>query len=139
MIFDTNVISEPLQAKPNAKVMLWLDGVDVSTCFITAISVAELLAGVERLPLGKKRENLNSTISHIVDISFAGRILSFDLVSAKYFAVAIEKLRRQGLNGMNIDVMIAAIALTHDFPVATRDTRPYETAGVKVFNPWADE
>jgi toxin FitB len=138
MIFDTNVISEPLQARPNENVMLWLDGVDVSTCFITVISVAELLAGVERLPLGKKRENLNSTVSHIVDTSFAGRILSFDLISAKHFAVAIEKLRRQGLNGMNIDVMIAAIALTHDFPVASRDTRPYEAAGVKVFNPWAD-
>lgn len=138
MIFDTNVVSVPLQAKPNVQVIQWLDQVDISTCFITVITVAELLAGVERLPEGKKRESLNSSISRIVDHSFADRIFSFDLVSAKHFAIAIEKLRRQGLNGMNVDVMIAAIALTHDMPVATRDTRPYIAAGVKVINPWAD-
>jgi toxin FitB len=139
MIFDTNVVSEPLRAKPNEKVMGWLDKTDVSRCFITAITVAELLSGVERLLPGKKRENLNSTVSQIADKHFAGRILSFDIVAAKHFAIAIEKLRRLGLNGMNIDVMIAAIALAHDLPVATRDERPYISAGVRVINPWADE
>lgn len=139
MIFDTNVVSEPLQAKPNEKVMRWLDGTDISTCFISTVTVAELLAGVERLPPGKKKENLNSTVAWIVDNNFSGRILPFDIVSARHFAIAIEKLRRQGLNGMTLDVMIAAIALTHDFPVATRDDRPYVAAGVRVINPWTDE
>ncbi len=139
MILDTNVVSEPMQALPNQRVMRWLDQVDPMSCFITAISVAELLAGVERLPLGKKREKLNSTITVIVNEKFVDRVLSFDLLAAKYFAVAIEKLRRLGLNGMNVDVLIAAIALAHNMPVVSRDTRPYEAAGVRVINPWADE
>ena len=91
------------------------------------------------MPLGKKREKLNSTITVIVNEKFVDRVLSFDLLAAKYFAVAIEKLRRLGLNGMNVDVLIAAIALAHIMPVVSRDTRPYEAAGVRVINPWADE
>jgi toxin FitB len=139
MIFDTNVVSEPLQAEPNEKVMRWLDQQDLMSCFITAINAAELLAGVERLPIGKKRQQLRSTVEHIIENKFAGRVLSLDLVAARHFAVAIEKLHRQGLNGMDIDVMIASIALTHDMPVASRDTQPYRAAGVRVINPWTEE
>ena len=139
MILDTNIVSEPAKPLPNTKVMQWLDRLDLASCFITAITVAELLAGVERLPPGKKREKLKTTIDHIVNDLFAGRVLSFDLVSAQHYAIAIEKLRRVGLNGMNIDVMIAAVALTHNMDVATRDSRPFDAAGVKVINPWTDE
>jgi hypothetical protein len=75
MIFDTNVVSEPLQAEPNEKVMRWLDQQDLMSCFITAINAAELLAGVERLPIGKKRQQLRSTVEHIIENKFAGRVL----------------------------------------------------------------
>jgi toxin FitB len=139
MIFDTNVVSEPIQVAPSEKVMRWLNQLDLTSCFITSITAAELLAGVERLPLGKKRGQLNSTICHIVDNKFAGRVLSFDILAARHFAVAIEKLHGQGLNGMYFDAMIAAIALKYNMPVASRDTQPYAAVGVRVINPWTDE
>jgi hypothetical protein len=34
------------------------------------------------------------------------------------------------------DAYIAAIAAANGFTVATRDTRPFEAAGVSVINPW---
>jgi predicted nucleic acid-binding protein len=34
------------------------------------------------------------------------------------------------------DALIAAIALANGFAVATRDTNPFEAAGVSVINPW---
>jgi len=34
------------------------------------------------------------------------------------------------------DALIAAVALANGFAVATRDTRPFEVAGVNVINPW---
>ncbi len=34
------------------------------------------------------------------------------------------------------DGQIAAIAKVYGFTVATRDTSPYEAAGVPVINPW---
>jgi len=35
-----------------------------------------------------------------------------------------------------VDGYIAAIAATHGFAVATRDTSPFEAVGLKVINPW---
>lgn len=34
------------------------------------------------------------------------------------------------------DGYIAAIAITHGFAEATRDTAPFEAVGLKVINPW---
>jgi predicted nucleic acid-binding protein len=34
------------------------------------------------------------------------------------------------------DAFIAAVALANGFAVATRDTSPFEAAGVNVINPW---
>jgi toxin FitB len=139
MIFDTNIVSEPMQAFPNAKVMRWLDQLDMNSCYITAITVAELFAGIERLSEGKKRDQLTATANFIVNKKFENRILFFDVFAARQYSVAIEKLRKQGLNGMDVDIMIAGIALAHHLPVATRDVKPFQAAGVTVINPWADE
>lgn len=139
MILDTNVVSEPLQAKPNVRVMQWLDGLDASTCYITVITVAELYAGSERLPPGRKRTGLERSIDIIVNDKFAGRVLPFDLTAARNWGIITERLRRSGLNGMQQDVMIAAIALATGNSVATRDTRPFVAGGLDVINPWAEE
>ena len=34
------------------------------------------------------------------------------------------------------DGQIAAVAARHGFAVATRDTAPFETAGLRVIDPW---
>ena len=139
MILDTNVISEPLQAKPNSNVMQWLDGLDTAKCYITVITAGELFAGVERLPAGRKRSGLERSIDIIVSETFAGRVLPFDLPAARNWGIITERLRRSGLHGMQQDVMIAAIALATGNSVATRNTRPFVAAGLDVINPWADD
>lgn len=139
MILDTNVVSEPLQARPNAKVMRWLDGVDLDACYITVVTAGELVAGAERLPPGRKRSGLERSIDVIIGEKFAGRVLPFDLPAARNWGIITERLRRGGLNGMQQDVMIAAIAVATGNSVATRDTRPFVAAGLDVVNPWAEE
>ncbi|PIY05557.1 MAG: VapC toxin family PIN domain ribonuclease, partial [Gallionellaceae bacterium CG_4_10_14_3_um_filter_60_1069] len=34
------------------------------------------------------------------------------------------------------DAFIAAVAIANGFAVATRDTSPFEAAGLKIVNPW---
>ena len=51
-------------------------------------------------------------------------------------AELLAKSRAAGLTVETADAFIAAIALANGFAVATRDTRPFETAGVSVINPW---
>lgn len=67
---------------------------------------------------------------------FAGRVLPFDLPCTQAYAALIAKARSAGLAIATADAYIAAIAAANGFTVATRDTRPFEAAGVAVINPW---
>jgi len=51
-------------------------------------------------------------------------------------AELLAKSRAAGLAVETADAFIAAVALANGFAVATRDTRPFEAAGVNVTNLW---
>ena len=55
IILDTNVISEIIKKQPDEHVANWLRNQDTSNLATTAISVAELLAGICQMPEGKRR------------------------------------------------------------------------------------
>jgi predicted nucleic acid-binding protein len=44
ILLDTNVISEPQRREPNARVLEWIDAQALETLYLSAITVAELLA-----------------------------------------------------------------------------------------------
>ena len=67
---------------------------------------------------------------------FANRVLSFDMDCTKAYAELLAKSRAAGLAVETADAFIAAVALANGFAIATRDTRPFEAAGVNVINPW---
>jgi toxin FitB len=48
-----------------------------------------------------------------------------------------EKMRRMGRVIAAVDGYIAAIAATHGFAVATRDTAPFAASGLQVIDPWS--
>lgn len=63
-------------------------------------------------------------------------MLPFDLPCTQADAALLAKARAAGLAIAMADGYIAAIAATHGLAVATRDTGPFEAAGVAVINPW---
>ena len=58
ILLDTNVVSEPLRPAPDTRVVEWIDAQVLETLFLSAITVAELRAGVALLPAGKRRSGL---------------------------------------------------------------------------------
>ena len=54
IVLDTNGISEPMKPHGNPTVQAWLDRQVAETLYLTATSLAELLAGIEILPYGKR-------------------------------------------------------------------------------------
>lgn len=50
IILDTNVISEIIKKQPDEHVANWLRNQDTSNLATTAITVAELLAGICQMP-----------------------------------------------------------------------------------------
>lgn len=136
ILLDTNVMSEPLRRMPEPRVVAWIDAQPLETLFLSAITVAELRAGVALLPAGKRRAGLQENLEKRVLPLFAGRVLSFDFSCTQAYAALMAKARRAGLAIATADGYIAAIAAANGFTVATRDTSPFEAAGVAVINPW---
>lgn len=62
ILLDTNVVSEPLRPTPEAHVIEWIDAQPLETLFLSAVTVAELRAGVALLPSGKRRTGLQENL-----------------------------------------------------------------------------
>ena len=129
IILDTNLISEPLRPEPEPRVVAWMDAQPLESLYLTAISAAELRAGVALLPAGKRRSTLKDSLEHTILALFTGRILPFELDCTAAYASVLAKTRKAGQAIATADALIAAIARSHGFAVATRDVAPFRGAG----------
>jgi predicted nucleic acid-binding protein len=136
IVLDTNVISEALKPFPEQRVLGWLNDQIAPTIYTTSITLAEMLVGIELLPEGKRKQALHMMLEQVSGRLFAGRVLSFDAVTAPKMAEVSRLAVSKGYNILFADCQIAAIAAFHDFAVATRDEAPFRAAGVTVINPW---
>jgi predicted nucleic acid-binding protein len=136
ILLDTNVVSEPLKATGNSNVLAWIDEQMIETLYLSTISLAELRFGIAALPQGKRRDTLYSSLEQRVLPLFAGRILSFDAPASQFYATLRSRARAAGHAIATADGYIGAIAATHGFAIATRDTSPFDAAGLAVINPW---
>ncbi len=138
IVLDTNAVSEALKPKPSEIVLGWLAAQAPREVFITAITQAELLCGIESLPAGKRRANLSAEVERMFVEDFPGRILPFDEAGARMYAKIVRQREAVGRPISELDAMVAAIARSQNAAVATRNTRDFEGCGVRVINPWAE-
>lgn len=136
ILLDTNVVSEPLRPVPDARVIEWIDAQPLETLHLSAMTVAELRAGVALLPTGRRRAALHESLEKHVLPMFVGRVLPFDLACTNAYAELVARVRKAGGGIETADACIAAVAGASGFIVATRDTRPFQAAGLTVINPW---
>jgi toxin FitB len=134
IVLDTNVVSETMKPDPYARVREWLDAQPAETVFLTSVTLAELWYGVAAIA-GRRQARLHTFVEELAD-RLASQILFFDLAAAREHARLAVHARRNGSGFPVPDGYIAAIAAAHGFAVATRDTAPFEAAGLTVINPW---
>lgn len=70
--------------------------------------------------------------------AFSGRVFPFDETAARAFGALAGAKLKSGFNTGSFDLMIAAIALTHNARLATRNTRDFEGCGIELINPWQE-
>ena len=136
IILDTNVISELMRIRPEPAVVNWLARNGTDSLYTTAITRAEILAGIAVLPEGKRRRELESSAARAFAEGFITKILPFDQEAAPHFAAVIAA--RRG-NEKIADAMIAAIARLHGAAVATRDVKDFTDCGIVVRDPWTED
>jgi predicted nucleic acid-binding protein len=136
ILLDTNVLSELMKSTPERSVLEWLDTISSSKCFISAITKAEIELGIALLPEGKRKSSLLVAAKLMFD-EFPDRCLSFNSIASSKYADIVARRTQTGRPVSVEDAQIAAIALTHNLSLATRNTRDFELIeGLTVINPW---
>ena len=133
ILLDTNVMSEPLRHAPEPRVIAWLDAQPMETLFLSAITVAELRAGVALLPAGKRRTALQDNLETRVLPLFAGRVLPFDAAGGLIWARLMAEGKAIGRPRSALDMIIAAVAEANGCIVATSNEKDF--IGIEIFNP----
>ncbi|MEM7761529.1 MAG: type II toxin-antitoxin system VapC family toxin [Cyanobacteria bacterium P01_A01_bin.40] len=136
IILDTNVLSELMKSQPDLSVANWIAKHKATNLFITTLTQAEILYGLEILPMGKRRIALKAAAIAMFEQDFSERILPFDINAAQLFATIAAKRRKIGLPISQIDAQIAAIALSHQATLATRNVKDFEECNLDLVNPW---
>ncbi len=136
IVLDTNVISELTRQAPAPGVISWLDSLAAAEVATTAITAAELLYGVARLPGGRRKTTLKAAVDGLLSDDFQGRVLAFDEPAARRYADIVTARERLGRPIGAADAQIAAICQTIDATLATRNTEDFDEAGIELINPW---
>lgn len=135
IVLDTNVVSEAMKPSAHPAVLAWLNEQAAETLYLSSVTLAELLFGIGNLPAGKRKAALSGMLDSLLEL-FRERVLPFDTDAARHYAQLATAARTVGRGFPIPDGYIAAIATARGFAVATRDTAPFEAAGVPIINPW---
>lgn len=136
IVLDTNVISELFRTSPDPRVVEWLESLTGDVA-ITSIALAELLAGVRRLPEGRRKRDLTSALEAALEpYRHTRSILAFDDAAALHYADVLVARELAGRPISTADAQIAAICLAHDATCATRNVKDFAETGVPLLNPW---
>jgi len=136
IILDTNVLSELTRVSPDQNVISWLDGLDANDVGTTAVTAAELLYGVARLPAGARKTELTGAVAGLIEEDLEGRVLPFDVAAASHYAIVVSDREKAGRPIAIADAQIAAICRNLRATLATRNTKDFSGTGVDLVNPW---
>jgi len=137
ILLDTNVISAVMQRHVEPKVLAWLDGLPPESVWITAVTVFEIRFGLEILPEGRRRRQLEEAFAKALEEDLGDRILPFDRTAAQEAARIAANQRRAGRPVEIRDVQIAGIATARKAVIATHNIKHFEGLGLKLVDPWA--
>jgi predicted nucleic acid-binding protein len=132
-LVDANVLSEPTKPAPISKVIDWLS-VNERNLVVDSIILGELCIGILALAPGRKRRQLEQWFGALMQTI---ECLPWDATISRRWAKLVVDLKKKGKTMPLLDGMIAATALQHDLTIATRNTRDFKKAGLKVFDPFA--
>jgi len=125
-LLDTNAVSDLMRDHPQLKAQIGKHADPIAT---SVVVVGEIRYGLDRLPTGKKRTDLEARAQNILSA------LRIELVSeqiADAYGRLKASLESQGLNLDDNDLWIAASALTNGDVLVTRDKLFAQVPGLQV-------
>jgi toxin FitB len=136
IVLDTNVVSELMRKAPEPRVVCWVDGFSASDVLVTAVTAADLMYSVARMPQGRRKRELHIKVEGLLTEDFQDQILPFDAPAATHYAEIVASRERAGRPISMGDAQIAAICRNWSARLATRNVDDFVDTGVDAVNPW---
>ena len=136
ILLDTNVVSELMRPRPDARVAAFLAARPLEELFLPSLVVAEIRYGLARLPDGQRRDGLEDLFERLLREGFGDRVLPFDASGAAAYARARAARESAGRPIALADALIAGLALAHGAALATRNVADFDLLGLTLLNPW---
>lgn len=135
-LLDTCFLSELVKPAPAQAVLSWMGERTETELFVSAMTMAELQRGIERLSPSRRQTELSTWLQQL-KIGFENRMLPFTIETASVWAHMCAKVEAEGKPMAAFDSIIAATALEHGLALVTRNVRDFTQAPVVLMNPWA--
>jgi toxin FitB len=135
IVLDTNVLSELFKPAPHPDMTAWRRS-HVGETVISAVTKAELLYGIEKLPEGARRRRLEVAVRETFAVYQPSAVLPFDDAAATEYARITAHRESIGRPISVPDAQIAAICASRDVPLATRNVRDFDETGIALLDPF---
>ncbi len=136
-LLDTNVLSELMRENPAPAVLDWFAGQAARLLHTSAVTQAEILAGIAVLPAGKRRDALARAADQIFRDDFLGRCIAFGSAAGEHYALVRAQRKHAGKPISTEDAQIAAIALATSMKLVTCNTKDFtQIDGLTLIDPW---
>jgi len=133
-LLDTNIVSELVSAKPNAKVIKWFNLIPTSAFYLSVLTLGEIRKGIEKVNDQRRKHKLLIWLEHELVDQFDHRILPISLEVADRWGRLLSQTNR---TLPAIDGLLAATALHHDMTLVTRNVGDFlDCANLEIINPW---
>ena len=134
-LLDADVLSQPAKTHGSRAVIEWLER-EQDACYTSTIVIAQIAYWV-RTKEGRTRTRLQEWLRRSVE-ALEGRILSFNVATAHFWADQKFLLEQAGQLMPVEDSYIAATARRHDLTIVTGNDQDFRRPGLKVFNPFKE-
>jgi predicted nucleic acid-binding protein len=126
------------KAKPNPTVVRWFAASNPNELFLNDITVIEMAYEAERHLLKHGSDRYHLSLGRLIHTQFKDRIARWPQ-SANALAGHIRARREMTGSVMSVqDAMIAAICLSHNATLATRNVRDFERLELPLVNPFEE-
>jgi predicted nucleic acid-binding protein len=130
-LLDTNVVSELRKPRPHGGVVAWLNNQKEDQLFLSAVTMGELQAGIERTRHQDpaKAGDIESWADQLSD---SYQILPMDTPCFRESGRIMDRKPERLLE----NAMIAATARVHQLIVATRNEADFKQLDIRILNPF---
>lgn len=135
VLLDTCVISDIYRAHKTERLRNALHAIGEENCYVSVVTLGEIMNGVHQLPEGKKKKDLLHWVGEF-EAKYEDHLLSITAEIAKAWGELTAKAKSKGKNIPAADGLIAATALCNGLAVMTANVKDFEPADVQVINPY---